>query len=90
MNKYAQKATGLSKRIQLIECADGEMLKHAALASDAISWHLSFEDLMLLAIDIMNGGRSAFLGERQVSRDAANIQIYLGRKTYDPWRTSSS
>ena len=41
------------------------MLKLATLARDAVTWHFGFEDLALVAVDIVNSGRSTFLGDRQ-------------------------
>lgn len=84
MNDYAQLATKREGRNNLIELADGGMLKLATLARDAVSWHLDFDDLVLVTLDIENSGRLAFLGERQPSKDATDLQDYLGRKTYDP------
>lgn len=51
------------------------MLKLETFARDAISWHLGFEDLVLVAFDIENSGRSAFLGKRQPSKDDPNLQL---------------
>ena len=38
---------------------------------------------MLVALDIEISGRSEFLGERQLSRNSADMQLFLGRRTYD-------
>ena len=84
MDKYAQRSTERGGRIHLIELADGGMLKLATLARDTTTWHLSFKVLVLVALDIENSGRSAFLGERQPSRYEPDLQLYLGRRTYDP------
>ena len=43
------------------------MLKLVALARRAVTWHLGFGDLVLIALDIENQGRSAILGEKQPS-----------------------
>lgn len=59
------------------------MLTLETLVRDSVSWHFSFEDLVLIALDIENSGRWAFLGERQPSRDTANVKLYTLRKTFN-------
>ena len=83
MNEYAQEATALGGRFYLIDLAKGGMLKLATLTGDAVCWHLGFGDLVLVALDIENSGRSPFLGERQQQKDAADLQLYFSRRTYD-------
>ena len=39
---------------------------------------------MHIALDIENQGRSAVLGEKQPSREEADLHHYLGRSKYDP------
>ena len=84
INEYSQTAAGHSGRIGHIKLADGGMLKLAALARRAVTWHLGFEDLVLITFDIENQGRSAMLGEKQPSRGSPYLQHYLGRPKYDP------
>ena len=84
INECSQAAAGRSGRIRHIELADGNMLKLAALARRAVTLHLGFEDLVLIALDIENQGRSAMLGEKQPSRGSADLQHYFGRPKYDP------
>ena len=84
INEYSQAAAGRSGRIRHIELADGGMLKLAALARRAVTWHFGFEDLVLIALDIENQGRSAMLGRMQPSRGSPDLQHYLGRPNYDP------
>ena len=62
INEYLQAAAGRSGRIRHIELADGGILKLAALARRAVTWHLGLDDLVLIALDIENQGRSALLG----------------------------
>ena len=81
INEYSQAAAGRSGRH--IKLADGGMLKLAAHARRAVTWHLGFEDLVLIALDIENQGRSAMLGEKQPSRGSPDLQHYLGRPKYD-------
>ena len=83
INEYSQAAAGRSGRIRHIELADGGLLKLAALALRAVTWHLRFEDLVFIAPDIENQGRSAMLGEKQPSRGSPDLQDYLGRPKYD-------
>ena len=64
ITEYSQAATGRSGRIRHIELADGGILKLAGLALRAVTWHLGFEDMVLIALDIENQGRSAMLGEK--------------------------
>ena len=59
------------------------MLKLAALARRAVTWHLGSEDLVLIAIDIENQGLSTMLGEKQPSRGSPDLQHYFGRSKYD-------
>ena len=62
INEYSHAAAGRTGRIRLIEIADGDMLKLAALACRAVTWNLGLDDLVLIALDIENQGRSALLG----------------------------
>ena len=64
INEYSQAAAGRSGRIRHIELADGGILKLAVLACRAVTWQFGFEDLVLIALDIENQGRSAMLGEK--------------------------
>ena len=84
INKYLQAAVGRSDRIRHIEHADGGRLRLAALARRVITWHLSFEDLVLIALGIENQERSALLGEKLPSRKAPDMQHYLGCLKYEP------
>ena len=59
------------------------MQKLAALARRAVTWHLGFEDLVLIALDIENKKQSAMLVEKQPSRGSPDLQHYLGRPKYD-------
>lgn len=54
------------------------------LARYEITWHLGFEELVLVALDIENSDHSAFLGKQQPSRDVPYFQLYLNRRIYDP------
>ena len=83
INEYLQAAAGRSGRIRLIELADGGMLKLAAVARRGVIWHLGLEDLVLIAFDIENQGRSALLGKKQLSKGETDLQHYLGRSKYD-------
>ena len=56
----------------------------AALARRAVTWHLGFEGLVLIALDIDNQVRSVMLGEKQPSRGSPELHHYLGRFKYDP------
>ena len=56
INEYSQAAAGKSDRIWHIDLVDGGMLKLAARAGRAVTWHLSLEDLVLIALDIENQG----------------------------------
>lgn len=62
IDEYALKADIL---VNLIEFAEGGMLKLPILARDKTTLHFNFEDLMLVTLDIVNSGRSAFLCEVQ-------------------------
>ena len=84
INEYSQAAVGRSSRIRHIELANGGTLKLAVLARRAVTWHLGFEDLVLIALDIENQRRSAMLGEKQPSRGSPYLQHYLGRPKNDP------
>ena len=84
INECLQAAAGCSCRIRHIKLDDGGMLKLAALARRAVTWHLGFEDLVLIALDIENQGRSAMLEGKQPSRGSPDLQHYLGRHKYDP------
>ena len=79
-----QAAAGRSGRIRHIELADGGILKRASFARRAVTSHLGLEDLLLIALDIENQGRSALLGEKQPSIGKADLQHYHGRSKYDP------
>ena len=83
INEYLQAPAGRSGRIRHIELADGSMQKLAALARRAVTWHLGFEDLVLIALDIENKKQSAMLVEKQPSRGSPDLQHYLGRPKYD-------
>ena len=74
INNYSQAAAGRSGRIRHIELADGGILKLAALAHRAVTWHLGLEDLVLIVLEIENQGRSALLGEKQPSSGEADLQ----------------
>ena len=61
------------------------MLKLAIFARDALSWDVGFENRVLVAFDFKNSYWTAFCGERQPSRYAADLQLHLGRLNYDPF-----
>ena len=54
INEYSQAAAGRRGRIQHIELVYGGMLKLAALVPKAVTGHLGFEDIVLIALDIEN------------------------------------
>ena len=84
INEYSQAAFGRSGRIRQIELADGGILKLAVIARREVTWHLGFENLVFIALDIENQRRSAMLGEKQPSRGSPDLQHYLGRPKSDP------
>ena len=90
INEYLQAAAGRSGRIRHIKLAGGGMLKLAALARQAVTWHLGFENLVFIALNIENQGRSAMLGEKQPSKWSLDLQHYLGRPCTTPPKTSRS
>ena len=84
INDYSQAAVARNGRILLIDLADGGMLKLAVFARQAVTWHHGLKDLVLIAFNIKNQWRSALLGKKQLSRQKADLQHYLGRSIYDP------
>ena len=67
-----------------IELADGGILTLAFLAQKAVFWHLSFKDLVLVAFDIESKMRTAYFKTKQFSKNAGDLQHYLGCGAYDP------
>ena len=61
INEYLQAAAGRCGRIRHIDLAKGGILKLAALARRAVTWHLGLENLVLIALKIENQVRSALL-----------------------------
>ena len=84
INGYSQTAACRSGRIRHVELADVGMLKMAALACRAVTWHIDFAELVLIFLDIENQWRSAMLGEKQPLRGSLDLQHYIGRPKYDP------
>ena len=84
INEYAQAAAGRSCRIRHIEFTDCGILKLAVLARRAVIWHIGIEDLVLIALNIDNQGRSAMHGKKQLSRGLPDLQHSLGRPKYEP------
>ena len=83
IDEYSLAADGRSGRIRHIELVDGGILKLAFLACRAVTWHLGFENIVLIALDIENQKQSAMLGEKQPSRGSPDLKYYLGRPEYD-------
>ena len=84
MNEYSNSAAGSTGFIRHIELADGGTLKLASFARRVCTWHFGYEDLVLIALDPENQGRSACLGTKQPSKGDPDLQHYLGRPKYDP------
>ena len=82
INEYLLAAAGRSGCVRHIDLADGGMLKLAALARRAVIKHLGLEDLVLVAFDIKNHGRSALLEKMKPSKNTY-LQHYLGSSKYD-------
>ena len=73
INENSQAAAGRSGRIRHIKLADGGMLKLAAFARRAVTWHLCSEDFVLIVLYIKTQQRSAMLGEKQPSRGLPDL-----------------
>ena len=84
INEYSNSEAGSTGFIRHIELADCTTLKLASLARIACTWHFLYEDLVLIALDPENQGRSAYLGTNQPSKGDPDLQHYLGRPKYKP------
>ena len=82
MSEYAKGATVCDSSILHIQLANKRALQVATIARIAATWHFGFEDV-LLAFDIGNLARSHLQGTRQ-TRDLLELQLYTGRRNYDP------
>lgn len=83
ISEYAKEATTRNSSILHIQLANNGMLRVAALAREAVTWHFGFEDVVHVALDISSLVRSSHIGMRQ-PRDLPELQLYTGRRYYKP------